>query len=659
MTRIAAALLAAALPLAACFEEQTALQHRFSDQDLNESESEAADRAIEVLLGRDNVQMVFCLRGGIYEVHGKVGKLFFRRLHTREGYFYEVVRREGQDPLANQDPRALADLDSELAAGSNPKGTDYRQQDSGYSGPDDRRISFLHPDRVSYPLAYQRIAALFDGKDAGDLVVEFTPWGWYPMGNHNGLDNVGAHGQLSIVSSRAPLIFAGKGARRGTLIDGWASSVDIAPTAARALGIKNTWGVDHTGHFSHDVFLKWQDGQVLEQVLDGQTPEVLLILLNDALTNSELQHRLAGGDALPTYRWMVQNGTMFRYGQVVNFPSNTFASHNTIGTGAWSGHHGLIDNWFYDRKTGKRHDPLTQVMDTGKFLVDEVETLHEAVHRSFPNWHPVNYPLGNFTLSINDPLTRGADLALLEGVQPIDWDRCPEPTGLALPPLDSTISQRAQAVDNLAVTTFVKAFLGTRTEEGRTVRCSHPPRFVIINLGLTDDVAHETGPHSDGMRRALIQTDQRQQILFDTLKKAGVFDRTLIIFTSDHGQMLQDNQRNADFQAALRQAGLGFVATNAFVYLRTFDVTVSQTSFRRGIPTRLEVMVRDDDTGEPVEAAEVSVTSGGVEARSITDAGGHATIEITPGADEVSLTVADGPSVAEAERRTKFTRTYR
>jgi len=651
--------LVVALLHAGCFEPRTRVELVVIDQDINQNESATADSAIKALLGMPSVQMVICRRDGLYEVHGRDGKVHFRRVQRAEGYRYEVERQEGKNPIEHQDPRALPDLAAELAAGDNPLGTDYSQQDSGYSGPDDPRIFFLNEEKVSYPLAYERIAAMFDGEHVGDLVVEFTPWGWYPMGNHGGLDNVGAHGPLDIVSSRAPLIFAGKGAKKKQVIDGWATSVDIAPTVARAMGIATTFGVDHTGHYSDQVYFKWQDGEVLEQALDGEQPGHVLILVNDALTNSELMHQLAGARQLPTYRWLVEQGTLYRYGQIVNYPTNTFASHNTIGSSAWSGHHGLIDNWFYNRRTGERHDPLTQVFDTGKFLVDEVETLHEAVHRSFGNWDPEKNPLGNYTLSINGPSTRGADHAMLEGMQPIDWDQCPEPQGLKLPALDSTISQRAQAADNLALTIFAKAYLGTRTVDGRTVRCTHPPRYTIINLGLTDDVAHEMGPHSDGLRRAIVQCDQRQQVMFDVLRQAGVLDDTLIVFTSDHGQLLQDNKRNLDFVPVLRKAGIGFRATNAFIYLLTFDVSISPDRLSRGEPAQVELLVRDDDTREPVSGAKVTLTSGSAAASGETDAMGRVRLSFTPAADETTVTVKDHSSVEEEDRHSELSKTFR
>ena len=483
-------------------------------------------------------------------------------------------------------------------------------------------------------------------------MIEFTPWGWAPLGVYDGLPKPGAHGHLHEIASRAPIIFAGKGAQKKKVVDAFIRSVDIAPTVAKAMGIQKTFGVDEKGHYSQEVYLKWQDGHVLDEALSGESPTYVLMIMNDALMHSELMNQLQGDAPLPTYRWMVENGTLYKYGAIVNFPSNTYPSHNAIGTGAYSGHHGLVDNWFYDRRAKKRYNPILEVFDTDRFIVDEVETLFQAVHRSFPTWHPEKSPLGNFVASFSSPITKGADLALFEGVQPIDWDKCPEPDGLPFPPTDETISTRAQAADNLGIMTLVKAYVGTYERDGKKLRCSQVPRLGIINLGLTDDEMHRSGPHSDGARRAMAQTDVRMGIIFDTLKKAGIFDKTMIVLTSDHGQALQDVQRNQEIAPVLEKAGIRFQAKDvALLYLLVNRVLLSTKDFVAGQQTTVDVTVQDDDTEEPVPGATVTFVSGNARVTAKTDAQGKAQLTFTPGAAKTQVTVTDG-------KHTDFDRSY-
>ena len=52
---------------------------------------------------------------------------------------------------------------------------------------------------------------------------------------------------------------------------------------------------------------------------------------------------------LPNMAKLTAAGAFFEFGAIGNFPANTFPGHNSIGTGCYSGHHGLLDNHYYDR----------------------------------------------------------------------------------------------------------------------------------------------------------------------------------------------------------------------------------------------------------------------------------------------------------------------
>lgn len=653
--RRAAACLVGAAWLVACdglkgFEPETQVAFAGGDQGVNSHESDAADVAIQALLSRPNILMVMTRRAGLYEVHSLGGTVWFARHLGPDGYRYEVIRVEGENPIENQDPYQNSTLESELAArGPNPNQVTY----DGYTGPDDPRIAFLDPDKVAYPFAYERIASVFDGHRAGDLLIEYQPWGLYPLQEHGARTVPGAHGQLNGISSRAPLIFAGKGAKKGGFVEEIVKSVDIAPTVAQAMGVEKTFGVNHKGQLSSDVYLKWQDGVARPEFLDGETPGRVVIIANDALSHAEILYQLSRPEAdapLPAYRWLAANGIIARHGAITNFPSNTAPSHNAIVTGAYSGHHQLIDNKFYDRDTGEKTNALVELLPEEEYVSDDVETLFEAVHRSFPNWDPIGYPLGNYTMSINDRAYKDADHSIINGVQPVDWSKCPEPD-LPLPAVDNSIVTRSQAADNVGVATFYKALLGQRplhtdtaTDAAtETIPCTQPPRFVLINLGLTDDQAHDTGPHSDGQRIAIEQTDRRMQIMLDIMREAGVLDDTMIVLTSDHGQCLQDITRSIPFQPALEAAGLEFVVQDAFVYLLTMRVRASYGQLVPGQSSRISIEVLNDDTRAPVENARIHLRSGDAETEATTDRWGRTQVDFTPADARTVLKVeADG-----------------
>lgn len=635
--RLLSAIVIAGLVAVGCQWEPKVTWHPVVEaQGIDDVEAPDLARALPALLSLESVTMVFYLRDGVYYVHGKNGTLVFQRRQEKDGFHYEIVSLEGENPLARQDADALGTLDEELAAGSNPNQVDYRSYDPGYSGPDDPRMSFVPFAQVSFPLAFERIAALFDSTDAPDFVVQYQPYAIPDIATAN---LIGGHSFLDVLMSRAVLSFAGAGVKAGQRIEEIPRIVDVAPTLAKALGIHPTFGIDERGYYTHDVLLKWQDGHVLEEILDGNIASHVVIVSADALTSSELRYQIEETDApLPALRWLVESGSWYHRGVIANFPSNTFAAQNSIGSGAWSGHHGLIDNKFYQRKKAKIVDPHTEILNASSYLSKDVETLHEAVHRSFGNWHPELNPLGNFTASLNNPSGRDADLSLLDLKETYDWADCSAPDKyLGLPP-DPDFPPE-QAGDDLLVMNFARLFVGTLPELRGGGPCTPVPRYVIVNFGLTDGASHKFGPHGDRMRRAIAATDQRIQLMFEAAREAGVFENTLWVLISDHGQALQDQTRLTPIEPTLSSLGLKFKSTMTLVYLMTMKVEGVPAELTAGRTADLKLTVTDNGTGDPVAddaggLVEVESQEGMVTAPIV---GGKVELRFTPVGSEAVL----------------------
>ncbi len=126
-------------------------------------------------------------------------------------------------------------------------------------------------------------------------------------------------------------------------------------------------------------------------------------------------------------------GTLATFGSISAHPTVTFPNHNVVGSGAYPGHHGIVQNRYYERDIETERDPIDMqdprnplFFFSSELLRSDVETLHEAVHRGFGNWSPVpnpncdpqtevcDGPSGAFTASVNEPSARGADFASLE-----------------------------------------------------------------------------------------------------------------------------------------------------------------------------------------------------------------------------------------------------
>ena len=144
-------------------QERTAgliLPERLGGQGLDENQYESGDRAIQILLTDETVgpqtDLAITYRDGAYEVWAQRGMMRFERTHAHAGgYEYRVVEQAGENPLERQDPQAVSSIDEEVAA----------SRASGFPG-DDANAAYVEPQHVTYPLAYERIAQLFDSPNA-------------------------------------------------------------------------------------------------------------------------------------------------------------------------------------------------------------------------------------------------------------------------------------------------------------------------------------------------------------------------------------------------------------------------------------------------------------------------------------------------------------
>jgi phosphonoacetate hydrolase len=627
-------------------EQRIAGPERAGGQGLDHNQEESGNRAIVALLTDpvrgDQVDLVITYRreanpqtsepadqeAGAYEVWAKRGMVRFVRSYAPDGgYAYRIIEQLGENPIADQDPTALSTMAEELEAAAA----------SGHSGSDQAR-AFIDPEQVSYPMAYERIAQLFDSPNAPDIAISPKS---YAFGRQPG-----QHGALDVVQSRAPLVFSGPGVTSGET-DVICSHVDVTPTLAKLLGLPLIDGKDSSGRTSSerdvppDVYLKRQDGTAIDEVLDGdERPERVYIFLLDGLSNSELKERLEHDrESIPNLARIIDHGVMFRYGVFATFPTITWPSHNALGTGAWCGHHDVVNPTYYLRQTRQVVTPQGSVWETGGYLSDEVETLYEALHRENGKWD-ASTGKGVITASINEPCGRGAAHATLERRLLIDGEKMREVTGQHL----SDTSQRWRAdgheqvhrysrSDNQGLAQSLMLF------DSETQR---PPVFTYHEFSLTDAVGHDYGPHHDAVRDALVETDKRIGKILSVLQRRGLFDSTLFVISADHGMAQTNVDLAADPAQAVIDAGLKAVVTSPLIYLLDVDVTLEPSADGRTV--NVTVLENDTDTRAEkpaVEGAEVSIVGarGHVVAQAKTDDFGVAGLPLPVGEEPESLVV--------------------
>lgn len=387
-------------------------------------------------------------------------------------------------------------------------------------------------------------------------------------------------------------------------------------------------------------------GHPLTSVLDGTTAKHAIIVINDGLTSMELLHQaLDPTRDLDAYRELMSRGVTFRHGAITNFPSNTYPSHNTIGSGAWSGHHGIVDNGFYERKIISIFEPIAELFGTEKFFGSAhpnlpVETLHEAVIRSFGRWHKTTNPTGVLTASLNDPSSRGATLATLERRLPDDY-LVPDPSGSltlndttwTFPP--ASLSDASGLLDNSTLTAAYALYV---TNPARGIPA---PKYAIIKLAATDGAGHTAGPHGNIERdKVLPDTNLRLRILIEILKIAQIYDDTLIALTADHGMELKDPAVRGDVLAGLAP-DIALVRDHFSVYFKQLSLAHSALPNTSGEVT---FTVTDSDNAAPTPLATITITDGDTTlATGTTAADGTLTLTL-------DLSTATNPTATIAKR---------
>jgi hypothetical protein len=486
------------------------------------------------------------------------------------GYDYRVIEVVGENPLGRQDPRTLSTIEEELAAGRDAS---------------DPQRAFVEPENLTHPYAYERLSQLFDSPNAPDLAVNPKS---YAYGRQPG-----QHGALDVIQSRSPLVFSGPGVKRGEVVESLPRQIDIAPTIARILSWPLIDGRDSTGRTSSergvepDVYLRRQDGEVIDEVLDGsnEVPERVYILLLDGQSHTELVHRLRTSQAIPNLGRLIERGSLLKWGASPTSRAS-WPSHNAIRTGAWCRHHGTNATYYLrDQRTVSPQAAVRrQNSSPTRWRRDE------AFHRVYGSWNRME---GAFTASVNEPCTRSADHASLERTLIGDREQLKRLTAETEGDINPRWTEELQEtghhlnglIDNRAL---AQARLLFEDE-------SHPaPKLVYFEFSLPDAAAHDYGPHHEGARMALDETDVRIGHILRQLDEKGLFGSTLFVITTDHGMAIQDVELNANPARIPERDGMEAVTTEPFIYLRDLDVEVKVAP--DGRTCQVTVLDNDADT---------------------------------------------------------------
>src|SRR5262245_50887083 len=484
-----------------------------------------AEQALEILLDAaldPIVDMVLLARDDAYEASSHDGWVRFRR--TEDGGF-ATTGGEGASPLADQSTDRFAGLEAERA---HPYPT--------------RREN-------AYPYGLAQVAQLFDHPAAPDLcVIHSAAHNWEDQGGHRG-----EHGSLDVVQARAPFVVAGTGVRADGLVPRAGRLVDVAPTIAELFGVAPA---------DDGTYVRGQDGEVRADVLDpaGGRPRHVVGFLWDG-TNPNVLYAMAAAGQAPNIARLLEMGTAYEHGAMAGLPTVTLANHTSILTGRLPGHHGILNNAWYDRRHGRQI--ITNSSATWPTAMESltrgVETIHDAVHRTWPD---------AFTASVNEPADPGADYSTFDffrraEVPPIP----PTPEGPRATTERSVRPSKDYQWSTIVDHMCVEQATGIWSGNYRDV--DYPkPRFMWVNFTLTDSAFHEGGPHSEIAAAAIRDCDARLGEVLAAVERAGAFDDTAFVLVADHGREENDPAVGGDWDVPLREAGLQFRDEGySFLYL--------------------------------------------------------------------------------------------
>jgi len=202
----------------------------------------------------------------------------------------------------------------------------------------------------------------------------------------------------------------------------------------------------------------------------------------------------------PHFDFLVENGVRAA-GLIPSFPTKTFPNHYTIVTGLYPDHHGIVANSMHDRGTDKR------------FRISD----RQAVQSSF--WwggEPIWVTAEKQGIIAASYFWVGSE-APIAGRQPTYWFQ-----------YDGSTPNR-ERIDQ------VLNWLALPEKER--------PRLILLYFSLTDDMGHGYGPESVQVAEAVATADSLLGYLSAGLRKAGLFENTNLIVTSDHGMAATSQER--------------------------------------------------------------------------------------------------------------------
>jgi predicted AlkP superfamily pyrophosphatase or phosphodiesterase len=255
---------------------------------------------------------------------------------------------------------------------------------------------------------------------------------------------------------------------------------------------------------------------------------------------------------LPTIRWMAANGARAERMETV-FPSVTWPTHTTLVTGVPPGKHGVLANAYYDRAQNKKIPLLPDPLFDKEEIV-KVPTIYDVAQNAGLKTAGVNWPASRNARHLNWQVADVGDQAIYERTAtPSLWA---ELKAKGIP-----VEKQAEWAKGGNLNKAMRDWMYTRIAQH--ILQTHRPNVLVIHYVTVDSFAHTNGGHSPEVAWGGNDSDNRVRELMETVKAAGLADRTTFFVTADHG--FADFSKNINPIVLLRSKGWATTAGNNVV----------------------------------------------------------------------------------------------
>ena len=345
----------------------------------------------------------------------------------------------------------------------------------------------------------------------------------------------------------------------------------LAVLAVLSTGVLGAGCIPRKAYYPGLADLTVPPGKAPETPTDTPVRDVYVLLLILDGARADVVYRAVEEGKLPNFeKHVFDRGAKVR-AAVTTFPSVTTSGHQSFLTGLFPGHSGITGLDWFDRSSGRVTDYLT---------FDVLAIREDLLNKQGPV-HPDELFVEPDNLIVDlEGLPRGAVYEPFHMGIP-----SASPTHPFFKPAWYFITHNARGLTNDAAER-IKVYYRRPVDE--------IPRFVMATFLGHDVAQHHHGSDSKELEKELRFEDEKLGEIVELMKKAGIWEKTYIVLTSDHGQ-----HRTGKFVSVpklLRDAGLrprGFYAANVNTFASQIAITSANIYLNKGRDWREPISLVD------------------------------------------------------------------